>query len=187
MLLEKSVMLSVQPEHCINIVKGIKTLELRKTKPRIEPPFTCYVYETKQPVKVYNGYDYVISSYGGYVIGEFVCNDIDKVAVYNDVLYSEKNSQANKLKQLCLSIEDVKKYLGKKNLGYIWHISNFKRYAVPKNLWEFNRFLPCEENRQKCGMNYFNDLDWTCQYCAGEHLLLKAPQSWQYVKNLWSE
>lgn len=35
-------------------------MEVRKSRPAIEPPFTCYIYQTK----------------GGGIIGEFVCDSI---------------------------------------------------------------------------------------------------------------
>lgn len=43
----KSVMISIQPKWCELIGNGNKTIDVRKTKPKIETPFKCYIYCTK--------------------------------------------------------------------------------------------------------------------------------------------
>lgn len=47
-----AVLLSVRPKWCELIANGKKTVEVRKTKPKAEPPFKCYIYCTK-PSKKY--------------------------------------------------------------------------------------------------------------------------------------
>lgn len=43
----KSVMLSIKPKYCELIASGRKTIEVRKTKPKVETPFKCYIYQSK--------------------------------------------------------------------------------------------------------------------------------------------
>lgn len=43
----KSVLMSIKPKYCELIAAGKKTIEVRKTKPRIETPFKCFYYECK--------------------------------------------------------------------------------------------------------------------------------------------
>ena len=43
----KSVLISIQPKWCELIASGKKTVEVRKTRPKIETPFKCYIYCTK--------------------------------------------------------------------------------------------------------------------------------------------
>lgn len=43
----KAVLLSVQPKWCELIATGKKTIEIRKTKPKIKVPFKAYIYCTK--------------------------------------------------------------------------------------------------------------------------------------------
>lgn len=99
----KAVMLSIQPKWCELITNGKKTIEVRKTKPKLETPFKCYIYCTKPRMKLvdiirdgedvygeeYHGKTQFIkvaesstygTMYGKYqkVIGEFVCYDISK-------------------------------------------------------------------------------------------------------------
>ena len=38
---KKAVLLSVQPKWCALIANGKKTVEVRKTRPKIEEPFKC--------------------------------------------------------------------------------------------------------------------------------------------------
>ena len=73
----KSVLISIQPKWCELIASGKKTVEVRKTRPKLDLPFKCYIYETKgKQVEKITGCD--ITYYGrGKVIGEFVCDKID--------------------------------------------------------------------------------------------------------------
>ena len=43
----KSVLISIQPKWCELIASGKKTVEVRKTRPKIDTPFKCYIYCTK--------------------------------------------------------------------------------------------------------------------------------------------
>lgn len=95
----KSIMLSIKPKYCELIANGKKTIEVRKNRPKAEPPFRCYIYCTNQgrPL-VYGspcpGYvdENLVQTYGyskekaeelfgcwnGKVIGEFICDEISK-------------------------------------------------------------------------------------------------------------
>lgn len=42
----KKVLISIRPEWCELIGRGQKTIELRKTKPKIDTPFKCYAVMT---------------------------------------------------------------------------------------------------------------------------------------------
>lgn len=43
----KAVLISIQPRWCELIASGKKTVEVRKTKPKLDTPFKCYIYCTK--------------------------------------------------------------------------------------------------------------------------------------------
>ena len=43
----KSVLISIKPKYCELIANGKKTVEVRKTRPKIKFPFKCYIYCTK--------------------------------------------------------------------------------------------------------------------------------------------
>ena len=42
----KAVLISIRPEWCAKIASGEKTIEVRKTRPKLETPFKCYIYCT---------------------------------------------------------------------------------------------------------------------------------------------
>lgn len=43
----KAVLISIRPEWCEKIVLGEKIIEVRKTRPKLETPFKCYIYCTQ--------------------------------------------------------------------------------------------------------------------------------------------
>lgn len=42
--MSKAVLISIRPKWCEKIVSGEKTIEVRKTRPKMETPFKCYIY-----------------------------------------------------------------------------------------------------------------------------------------------
>ena len=42
----KAVLISINPKYCELIASGNKTLEIRKSKPKLKPPFKVYIYQT---------------------------------------------------------------------------------------------------------------------------------------------
>ncbi len=42
--MSKSVLISIQPKWCELIASGKKTVEVRKSKPKLEAPFKVYIY-----------------------------------------------------------------------------------------------------------------------------------------------
>lgn len=44
--MSKSVMISIRPKWCEKIVNGEKTIEVRKTRPKLNTPFRVYIYCT---------------------------------------------------------------------------------------------------------------------------------------------
>ena len=59
----KSVLISIRPEWCEKIASGEKTVEVRKTRPNLEPPFKVYIYCTKNTKKNAR-HTYIRSGYG---------------------------------------------------------------------------------------------------------------------------
>ena len=137
----KSVMLSIDPKWCKLIASGKKTIELRKTKPRLEIPFKCYIYCT--------GFKHFYSFGGQKVIGEFVCDNIQTYAAdyfigdeMPDGTIRDKPVEGEYAywipyqNRTCLSYTDIIEY-GKGKTLYGWHISDLKLYDKPKELSEF--------------------------------------------------
>lgn len=83
----KSVLLSIKPKYCELIAGGIKTIEVRKTKPKLDTPFKCYIYCTKDKnISFWRSKRYSYADDrshnlfdvcgNGKVIGEFICSKI---------------------------------------------------------------------------------------------------------------
>lgn len=161
--MELAVLLSIQPQWCEKIASGEKTVEVRKTAPKIGIPFMCYMYCTSiknSPAdwlyrlpnqhELYLGaasrdYDF-IKEEGDFlnrkVIGEFVCDRVDKYdyTVIACVKFEVNGGEVEERKRYnagaCLSAEEMFEYSGGKTL-YGWHISDLKIYDKPKELEEF--------------------------------------------------
>ena len=76
-----AVLISIWPKWCELIAKGKKTIEIRKTRPKLETPFKCYIYCTRPKfdhedfIVVNAGTENAFAFYGGgLIIGEFVCD-----------------------------------------------------------------------------------------------------------------
>ena len=171
----KSVLISIQPKWCELIASGKKTVEIRKNKPKLETPFKVYIYMTKEFSRGINSSFYFYKY--GKVIGEFVC---DKVVEFENSMYEPAFNETSVLS--CVDFEELALYLGKKDFGYGWHISNLVIYDLPRELYEFMK--PC---KLECDMRFLNEPP--CEKC--EHLvasfgcgrtMTRPPQSWCYVE-----
>lgn len=150
----KSVLISIQPKWVEKIANGKKTIEVRKTQPKLKTPFKCYIYCTKAEYawlyKVSNnGYGKPLN-YHGKVIGEFVCDKINKY-FYGGYEYGHCFPSKSEWDSTCLTYDELEKYARGKTL-YGWHISDLKIYDEPKELIKFTKVFsdgtPCCELRQ---------------------------------------
>lgn len=199
----KAVMLSIQPKWCELIASGKKTVEVRKTKPKLEMPFKVYIYCTMPNPKTDHSWQNKPNLYvkGGKVkwidgafenttfwnyahqrvIGEFVCDHI--YGIINFLPYESEDNHHTifpcVLEQTCLTDDEIDEYLGQRD-GFGWHITDLVIYDKPKELREFY---------QKC-KSYDKD-EWEnddCLECenpcgnGGKLYLKRPPQSWYYVE-----
>ena len=74
---DKSVLISIRPRWASLILSGEKTLELRRTRPNLKPPFRCYIYCTKGR-KPWVRADVPGIRRDGYVVAEFICDNITR-------------------------------------------------------------------------------------------------------------
>lgn len=173
--MSKAVLISIRPKWCEKIVNGEKTIEVRKTRPKLEAPFKCYIYETGGFVEKDGTMTFML---GGTVIGEFMCDAISRVNICG--FWDDSGKQLdNRLKETCLTSEKLCNYLNEK-VGYGWHISDLKIYAAPRELGELRRACPNSFYCESCAMYREND-----GTCGNESLRLKRPpQSWCYVEEM---
>ena len=175
----KSVLISIQPKWCEKICNGEKTIEVRKTAPKCEVPFKCYIYETKGETETpwVDEDGHFIYKGRGQVVGGFVCDKVDKFNLPYPAYFNEVPQEVKDLiKSACMTMTETHHYLGQK-AGYGWHISDLKIYDKPKELNEFSR--PCSYAGLcfSCDRTKFtNKGDRVC-----EALITRPPQSWQYL------
>lgn len=170
----KSVIISIKPKWCERIANGEKTIEVRKTRPKLETPFKCYIYQTN------TGWGYpILRSLGkfvlldildagkGKVIGEFICDGIEEIGAAN----SDRISIFS-----CVSKQDMWKYAEPKSMYDLkaWHISKLKIYGRSKELSEFYRHDDI----------YDNAFGWAFDDRTKSIPITRPPQSWCYVEEV---
>ncbi len=189
--MSKAVMISIQPKWCELIANGKKTIEVRKTKPKLETPFKCYIYCTLGDCgKVDIGKRG--NCYNGKVIGEFVCEKTTEFYPTTDL------KQLNPIhfqmcEKSCVDMRELYAYANSKKL-YGLHISDLVIYDKPKELSDFMVEGECYPPRcSECkyfdkGNGYNVEDDCLLPHHLNEDgndvkPLFKAPQSWCYVED----
>lgn len=200
----KSVMISIKPKWCELIANGKKTVEVRKTRPKIEIPFKCYIYCTKgdtyrldghrtnacketfwvgEPLNNLSGGRYVGNSK---VIGEFVCDRIYPICYTLDGFADVVDCQTT-----CLKPRDFLAY-GKGKPLFGWHISDLVIYEKPKELEDFrpnckyindNGTCQFEKVECECAKTDFNP-DYSVNEVKCLNYMTRPPQSWCYCEEL---
>ncbi len=166
----KAVLISIQPKWCELIASGKKTVEVRKTKPKLETPFKVYIYCTKaKPLFEQSAFCNDIAN--GKVIGEFVCDRITKGNFY--------------LKDACLTSEEYNAYCPY-GAPYAWHITDLVIYDEPRELKGFFHYCGDSPNCDGCEAHYYSNTecgkeDYCCSIIEGCKPLKRPFQSWGYV------
>ncbi len=189
-----SVLLPIHPRFCRNIIKGEKTVEVRKVRPTCELPFRCLIYETREeddfqqyqiPFIGRDGkpkkgiYEVKWIERSGKVIGEFVCDKCFLITRPSDIEIQ---------KATCLTESEMLAYGNDKDI-YGWHISHLKIYDKPKELREFTKPLEsvyCSEHKENgCdrGCIAFGCFDYYCKdYWDWAKGITRPPQNFMYVE-----
>lgn len=177
--MSKAVLISIRPEWCKLIVDGKKTVEVRKSRPKLETPFKVYIYCTagtgKNTFNVPVSYEKILRHYvetgsmkclnchigNCKVIGEFVCNRIIDIMIS----CSDQNMRGIPFHGTGLTDREIMDYIGNGKYGFGWHISNLVIYDKPKELSEFTGL-----RNTKFGLEPVS--------------LVRPPQSWCYMEEL---
>lgn len=192
----KSILISIKPKYCELMAAGKKTIEVRKTKPKIETPFKCCIYCTlpkerfsigqgnyacsdnlylcNNKIKFGDGFDDFDKetiSLNGKVIGEFVCDEIYQYTTC-DAKDGVDISDGEMTRMSCLTKDEIMNY--ELSPGYFgvfgWHISDLVIYDNPKELSKF---------ANKSSQFIFSN-DGVLVYKG----MTRPPQSWCYVEEL---
>lgn len=188
----KEVLISVQPKWCELIANGTKTVEVRKTKPKLNTPFKCYIYCTK-PSKKYQtvarpmvlndelfrlpngeikyGNSIELIAYddhskdnflNGKVIGEFLCNKTTRIARCG---YDNRRIELNIVDEN-LTIKKLDEgFLSRCQLSY----SDIEKYANGGDVygWRISGLVIYDKPKE-----------------LSEFGLSRPPQSWCYVEEV---
>lgn len=179
----KAVMISIRPKWCEKIIRGEKTIEVRKNRPNKGTPFKCYICCSK------SGDARRLVGERGKVIGEFTCERIYEIGKRGipenfDYCYLSLNEWGNddietEIKAIsasCVSKEKLNAYGAKAPFLYGWHISDLKIYDTPKDVSKFSR--PFENCIDKvCD-------EFGCESCENGGHIKRPPQSWCYVEEM---
>lgn len=175
----ESVIVSIKLEWIEKIIRGEKTIEVRKSAPK-EVPFRAYIYCTKS--KEYEVTVDEVRDDGkerhhngkGKVVAMFVC---DRVEVFTPSEYGIKFKRFKALHETGLTVSEMREYANGKPV-YGWHISNLKIYDKPKELSEFK--ISCNRKNLCYSCNRFTGKPW--DIC--NNTITRPPQSWQFVEEL---
>lgn len=174
----KAVLISIRPEWCEKIARGEKTVEVRKTRPKLETPFKCYIYRTKGTVPhIING-KWVQMEVGGTIIAEFTCDRVETIKAATEP-YGIYDVDDDFVAQTGLVDGALWDY-GKGATLYGWHISNLKIYDTPKVLSKFRRI--CDKGCRCEGCARYWGNGGNCG--IGSLRIKRPPQSWCYVEEL---
>lgn len=176
----KSVLISIRPRWIDLISRGEKTIEVRKSRPKLNPPFKCYIYCTKaqNPVLValqnLEDSPYVMTCgtgtrrypvedaswarlLNGTVCGEFTC---DHIYQYTTMAIKDGTDICDEdMERLsCRTHRELVDYEASSMKGeglwyfglYGWHIADLKIYDEPKELGSFIRPSSGCCNEGKC-------------------------------------
>ena len=196
--MSKAALISIKPKWCEKIINGDKTIEVRKTRPKMNTPFKCYIYCTLQGCneffRVDLGRDVAKWNRGkwadrkGKVVGEFTCDRIDWITHIGytgipnlvetricDAATMRTSPVGGLLNAACLTPKMLNDYLAWGD-GYGWHISDLRIYDAPRELSGFERPYECNE----CDAKWATE----CNACHEEGKIKRAPQSWCYVEEV---
>lgn len=158
-MIEIAVLISIKPKWVNLILSGKKTIEIRKTIPKLAPPFTCYIYESGT----------------GCVVGEFVC---DKTEYYLNH-WGDFCGSKDIPEKSCLTIPELFEYAGKICVAFAWRISSVKEYETPLPLSAFQ--IACTQKTPCNECQIWNNGRYQIPGCALANIE-KPPQSWRYVQ-----
>lgn len=177
--MSKAVLMSIHPKFCYFIANGKKTLEVRKTIPKIHTPFKCYIYCTNASKKhqticgcmVLNSDELYRHPKDGIKYGDSIelmcCDDYskdnflngkvigefvcDEIGTYYAIYPHNAESHYCNLLEIygCVTAKEVQDY-GKDKPLYGMHISDLVIYDEPKELSEFRTICRYRNNDGSC-------------------------------------
>ena len=110
------VMLAVRPKWMRLIFRGMKSTELRLSKPNTAEPFLVDLYETKS------------DSGRGAVVGQCLCYLAARVTNPSEMTALQGSS--------CVTAADMRKYSAQRHIS-AWYLAEVKKFKEPRQLSEY--------------------------------------------------
>lgn len=200
--MQKSILISIQPQHVKNILSGKKTMELRKSVPKdfkgwvyiyctkSKPLLTYDVFDWESGWQLYDSEDEFYSDkafhVNGKVVARFWFDEYESLPFVKTTQGSYYECNFTHIEKSCMQNELLEKYGKGKDL-YAWHIKKLEVFDKPMQLSDFykdniysngERITPhiCLVPDDKK-----EDYESTQNDCLKSFEVKKAPQSWMYV------
>ena len=182
----KAILMSIRPQHLVNILNGDKTIELRTRFPKDFRGWV-YLYCTKaikgKPTLIRSAFNHSYRlgtcyvdgfeiNLAGKVVCRFWVDNVEEVLALNWDTRTDTLDEFNLSLKSCISIKDINNIFGDKE-GKAIHISKLEIFDKPKELGEFYYY---KKRLIDCGMDcppYFDEVKTQVR---------KAPQSYMYVE-----
>ena len=178
----KAVLMSIRPNGCKLICAGMKTLEVRKTRPKLKTPFRVYIYCTNHYSWIMNFSKTGRQKMNGKIIGEFTCEKIERVGIPYPAYQNELDVSLTK--NSCVSYYQLHRYASSGKTRddlFFWNISDFKLYKKPVRLKDHLVIQPCTHRGDCCTCRKW---DAKRSICRSEVFgIERPPQSWCYVED----
>lgn len=207
----KSVLISIRPEWCEKEASGEKNAEIRKTRPKLNPPFKVYIYCTKNTKK--NAlHTYIRSGYGrkefgiieqwrsgkeivdvnahlpayrynAYLAEGKVIGEFvcDKIDYWNHHINDDNTITLERASELSCVSEDDLVKYADLGHFYAWHISDLVIYEKPRPLSDFKP--PCDGFDKRCQVSCAKITTGGKSRCTRRQFT-RPPQSWCYVEEV---
>jgi len=197
----QAALFAVRPGWCRKIATREKTIEVRKTAPKLPTPYKGYLYCTKRQkpalINLQNLPEtpYIITAgdhsrkyevpdmdwarlCNGKVWAEFICDtDLPLLFECSDPAALVTHYE---VPGTCLSDVEIMDYLGNGKEGHGLHISELTIYDKPRELSEFRRVCVNGLYCESCAMYNAHT-----EICGNAALYLRRPpQSWCYVEEI---
>ena len=138
----KSVLISIKPKWCELIANGKKTIEVRKTQPRLNTPFKVYIYCTKQDVL---NHGYSLDDYDK--VEQTLKNEL---VDYNDYINEAHEYYAYEITDEDDNIVDNMTGFSISNNNKITMLKEMQKCADDKFHYLFNELIRIEKKRESC-------------------------------------
>lgn len=192
----KAIMLTMRLYYFYLTYKGIKSVDVRKTKPISNYLDGKSNSEVKRPIDVYECVSRTnwkqdlmkipkderefFAKFVGKVGLRFTLNKVEKIHSYLEPeqwYKTNDTSGSDLMKKSCLSFKELDDYL-LSGCGYAWHVDDLLTYDTPREISDFKAYIGARE----ISVKKYSTKEIIITYGKPLKSLTRVPQSWCYVE-----